>query len=56
MYTYKHMYMSVKVESVSHSVQLFATPMDCSLPGSSVHGIHQVGIRDWVAILSIGSS
>ena len=23
--------------------------MDCSLPGSSVHGISQVGILEWVA-------
>ena len=27
----------VRAESLSH-VQLFATPVDCSLPGSSVHG------------------
>ena len=25
-------------------------PMDCSLPGSSVHGILQVRILEWVAI------
>ena len=25
-------------------------PMDCSLPGSSVHGISQVRIQEWVAI------
>ena len=25
-------------------------PMDCSLPGSSVHGIFQAGILEWVAI------
>ena len=25
-------------------------PMDCSLPGSSVHGIFQVRILEWVAI------
>ena len=30
----------VKVKSLSR-VQLFADPMDCSLPGSSVHGIFQ---------------
>ena len=28
------------------SVQLFGNPMDCSMPGSSVHGISQV---EWVA-------
>ena len=31
--------------------------MDCSLPGSSVHGILQAGILEWVAIpFSRGSS
>ena len=28
-------------------VQLFITPMDCSLPGSSVDGIFQVRILEW---------
>ena len=28
----------------------FATPMDCSPPGSSVHGISQARILEWVAI------
>ena len=28
----------------------FCNPMDCSLPGSSVHGILQVRILEWVAI------
>ena len=27
-------------------------PMDCSPPGSSVHGISQARILEWVAILS----
>ncbi|KAM7248331.1 hypothetical protein CapIbe_000370, partial [Capra ibex] len=27
------------------------SPMDCSLPGSSVHGISQARILEWVAIL-----
>ena len=27
-------------------------PMDCSLPGSSVHGILQARILEWVAVLS----
>ena len=25
-------------------------PMDCSLPGSSVHGILQAGILEWVTV------
>ena len=36
---------------LSH-VQLFATPMGCSPPGSSVHGNFQVRILEWVAISS----
>ena len=24
--------------------------MDCSLPGSSIHGIFQAGVLEWVAI------
>ena len=33
-------------------VQLFCDPMDCSLPGSSVYGIPQAKILEWVAISS----
>ena len=35
-------------QSLSH-VRL-CNPMDCSLPDSSVHGIFQVRILEWVAI------
>ena len=38
----------VKVKSLSH-VRL-CNPMDCSLPGSSVHGIFQARILEWVTI------
>ena len=38
-------------------IQLFCDPMDCSLPGSSVHGIFQTKVLEWVAIsFSRGSS
>ena len=42
----------------SHSVvSSSATPMDCSLQGSSVHGISQARILEWVAIsISRGAS
>ena len=30
--------------------QTLCNPMDCSLPGSSVHWLFQVGIQEWVAI------
>ena len=29
-------------------VRLFATPVDCSLPGSSVHGVLQARILEWL--------
>ena len=32
-------------------VWLFCDPMDCSPPGSSVHGIFQAGIVEWVVYL-----
>ena len=31
-------------------VQLCVDPMDCSLPGSSIHGIFQARVLEWVAI------
>ena len=38
-------------------IWLFYDPMDCSLPGSSVHGILQERTLEWVAIpFSRGSS
>ena len=46
----------VVVQALS-CVCLFCDPMDCSPPGSSVHGIFQARIRKWVAIsLSRASS
>ena len=45
-----------KCKCFSH-VQLFCDPMDCSLPGSTVKGILQARILEWVAIpFSRGSS
>ena len=32
----------------------FCDPMDCSLPGSSVHGILQAKILEWVPVSSPG--
>ena len=43
----------MKVKSESEVAQLGPTPsdpMDCSLPGSSVHGICQARVLEWVAI------
>ena len=39
----------MKVKSFSH-VQLLADPMDCSLPGSSIHGISQARVPEWGSI------
>ena len=35
---------------VAQSCPTLCDPMDCSLPGSSVHGIFQAIVLDWVAI------
>ena len=43
----------MKVESESEVAQLFPTlsdPMDCSLPGSSIHRIFQARLLEWGAI------
>ena len=43
--------MKVKSESeVAQSCPTLSDPMDCSLPGSSVHGIFQARILEWGAI------
>ena len=42
--------MKVKSESeVVQSCPSLGDPMDCSLPGSSVHGIFQARVLEWVA-------
>ena len=43
--------MKVKTESeVAQSCPTLSDPMDCSLPGSTVHGIFQARVLEWVAI------
>ena len=43
--------MKVKSESeVAQSYPTLSDPMDCSLPGSSVHGIFQPRVMEWGAI------
>ena len=47
----------IKVKSESEVTQLCLTlsnPMDCSLPGSSVHGIFQARVLEWGAIAFSG--
>ena len=36
---------------VAQSCPTLSDPMDCSLPGSSVHGIFQAGVLEWGAIV-----
>ena len=35
---------------VSQSCPTLSDPVDCSLPGSSIHGIFQARVLEWVAI------
>ena len=44
-----HISLKVKIKSLSR-VQLFVSPLDFSLPVSSVHWIFHVRILEWVAI------
>ena len=42
--------MKVKSESeVAQSCPTLSDPMDCSLPGSSIHGIFQARVLEWGA-------
>ena len=53
--TYVHL--AVVVVELLSRVQLLRDPMDCSPPGSSVHGILQARVLEWIAIsFSKGSS
>ena len=40
----------VCAHSVAQSCPTLSDPMDCSLPGSSVHGILQARVLEWGAI------
>ena len=57
-----HWLMSVRSQvtsnsEVAQSCPTLCDPMDCSLSGSSVHGIFQARVLEWVAIsFSMGSS
>ena len=43
--------MKVKNESeVAQSCPTLSDPVDCSLPGSSIHGIFQARVLEWCAI------
>ena len=42
--------MQVKKGEVTQSCPTLCDPMDRSLPGSSIHGIFQARVLEWVAI------
>ena len=47
--------MTVKSESeLAQSCPTLSDPMDCSLPGSSIHGICQARVLEWGAIALTG--
>ena len=49
--------MKVKGErEVTQSSPTLSDPMDCRLPGSSVHGIFQAGVLEWGAIAFSGDN
>ena len=41
---------SESASEVAQSCPTLCSPMDCSLPGSSVHGIFQAIVLEWIAI------
>ena len=43
-------FLEVKWSELAQSCLTLCDPVDCSRPGSSVHGILQARIREWVAI------
>ena len=54
---YMCMYSYIVNSEVAQSCPTLCDPMDCSLPGSSVHGIFQAIVLEWIAIsFSRGSS
>ena len=56
--TLVRMYLAASKRSdIAHSCPTLCDPVDCSLQGSSVHGIFQARVLEWVAIsFSSGSS
>jgi len=47
--------MKVKRENeVAQSCPTLSNPMDCSLPGSSIHGTSQARVLEWGAIALVG--
>ena len=49
---FTHRVASIGAYSITKSCLTLYDPMDCSLPDSSVRGLFQARIREWVAISS----
>ena len=49
---YELMLLCISESEIAQSCLALCDPMDCSLPGSSIHGISQARILEWVAISS----
>ena len=47
---YSHCFLKVKWSEVAQSCPTLCDPIDCSLSGSSVHGIFQARVLEWIAI------
>ena len=45
-----YLFLNVKWREVAQSCPTLCDPMDCSLPGSSIHGIFQAVVLEWVAM------
>ena len=41
----------MRESEVTQSCLTLSNPMDCSPPGSSVHGIFQARVLEWVAVV-----
>ena len=50
MCTYVNAHMCMYICSDAQSCLTLSDPMDCSPPGSSIHGIFKAKILEWVAI------
>ena len=48
--TWEALHFGIQFSLVPQSCPTLCDPMDCSLPGSSLHGILQARVLEWVAI------
>ena len=54
-YHWKQLIFLLLLKRLPHSYMTLCHPMDCNPPGSSVYGIFQARIQEWVAIPSPGA-